>query len=136
MWGEKCTSDQRISDLNFPVMYAYFFLVGLQTLPYQVKRQYLQIYNISSASIKHKILCQSTTMVKGCMYIYVWYYSRYCLQLWKIFDRLLSSSGIVQGKWKQCAWNPKWRQAYCVFTWWGRTFQPSFYSLVPYKGAC
>ena len=40
---------------------------------------------------------QSTSMLKGCMYIYV-LCSRYSLYLWKSIDRLLISSGISQGK--------------------------------------
>ncbi len=39
------------------------------TLPHQVKTQYLQISNIVDTSIKHQISGQSTTVVKGCMYI-------------------------------------------------------------------
>ena len=37
-------------------------------LAYQVKTQYLPIYNKVDTSIKHQISDQSTTMVKGCMY--------------------------------------------------------------------
>ncbi len=40
-------------------------------LPYQVKTQYLQIYNRVDTSIKHQISGQSTTVVKACMYIWL-----------------------------------------------------------------
>ena len=38
-------------------------------LPYQLKTQYLQILNVVDTSIKRQISGQSTTVVKGCMYI-------------------------------------------------------------------
>ena len=38
-------------------------------LPHKVKTQYVQISNIVDTSFKHQIFCQSTSMVKGCMYI-------------------------------------------------------------------
>ena len=38
-------------------------------LLYQVKTQYLYIYKKVDTSIEHQISVQSTTVVKGCMYI-------------------------------------------------------------------
>ncbi len=41
--------------------------VNLTTLPYKVKKQYVQISNLIDTSIKRPILGQSTFMIKGCM---------------------------------------------------------------------
>ncbi len=43
----------------------------LHNLPHQVKTQYLQIENIVDTSIKYQISGKSTTVVKGCMYIWL-----------------------------------------------------------------
>ena len=39
-------------------------------LPHTVKMQYVQIENIVDTSIKRKISGQSTSMLKGCMYMF------------------------------------------------------------------
>ncbi len=46
-----------------------FLFHRLLILPHQVKRQCLQILNIIDTSIKYAISGQSTSVVKGCMYI-------------------------------------------------------------------
>ena len=38
-------------------------------VPYEVKKQCLQMYNIVETSINRQISGQFTTVVKGCMYI-------------------------------------------------------------------
>ncbi len=43
--------------------------MDLLGLLYQVKTQYLQIKTYKDTSIKHPLSAQSTTVVKGCMYI-------------------------------------------------------------------
>ncbi len=48
-------------------------MAGITDLPSQAKTQYLQIWNIVDTSIKHPITGQSTTVVKGSMYIwFIW----------------------------------------------------------------
>ncbi len=60
----------------------------------KVKRQYVQILNITDTSINRPILGQSTLMPKRCMFDKV----DTVLSLLKSIDRLLISWGIFQGK--------------------------------------
>ena len=70
-------------------------------MPHQIKMQYLQIYNIVDTSIQHPISGQSSSVVKGCMYI--------CL-IWQILPLVIeeywSSANSIRNfpRWNKVVW--------------------------------
>ncbi len=83
------------------------------TLPH--KKGSMCKYKIVDTSIKHQISGQSTSMLKGCMYIFD-IVDTALTSYWKSIDRLLFFSGIFQSERKYYVCNRKCR--YYVFTSW------------------